>query len=45
MRSGHPSFVDEEPEDQPRKESMQAFVRERFEREIGSHLFLNDFGG
>jgi hypothetical protein len=30
MRSGHPSFVDEAPEDQSRKESMWEFVRERF---------------
>jgi hypothetical protein len=30
MRSGHPSFVDEAPEDQSRKESMWKFVRERF---------------
>jgi hypothetical protein len=30
MRSGHPSFVDEAPEDQSRKESMDKFVRERF---------------
>jgi hypothetical protein len=29
-RSGHPSFVDEAPEDQSRKESMWEFVRERF---------------
>jgi hypothetical protein len=30
MRSGHPSFVDEAPEDQSRKESMWEFARERF---------------
>jgi hypothetical protein len=30
MRSGHPSFVDEAPEDQSRKESMWKFARERF---------------
>jgi hypothetical protein len=30
MRSGHPSFVDEAPEDQSSKESMWEFVRERF---------------
>jgi hypothetical protein len=30
MRSGHPSFVDEAPEDQSRKEFMWEFVRERF---------------
>jgi hypothetical protein len=30
MRSGHPSFVDETPEDQSRKESMWEFARERF---------------
>jgi hypothetical protein len=30
MRSGHPSFVDEAPEDQSRKESMREFARERF---------------
>jgi hypothetical protein len=30
MRSGHPSFVDEAPEDQSRKESMWEFSRERF---------------
>jgi hypothetical protein len=28
MRSGHPSFVDEAPEDQSRKESMWEFARE-----------------
>jgi hypothetical protein len=28
-RSGHPSFVDEAPEDQSRKESMWEFARER----------------
>jgi hypothetical protein len=27
MRSGHPSFVDEAPEDQSRKESMWEFAR------------------
>jgi hypothetical protein len=30
MRSGHPSFVDEAPEDRSRKESMWEFARERF---------------
>jgi hypothetical protein len=30
MRSGHPSFVDEAPEDQSRKESMWEFAREKF---------------
>jgi hypothetical protein len=30
MRSGHPSFIDEAPEDQSRKESMREFTRERF---------------
>jgi hypothetical protein len=30
MRSGHPSFVDEAPEYQSRKESMWEFIRERF---------------
>jgi hypothetical protein len=30
MRSGHPSFVDEAPKDQSRKESMWEFARERF---------------
>jgi hypothetical protein len=30
MRSGHPSSVDEAPEDQSRKESMWEFARERF---------------
>jgi hypothetical protein len=30
MRSGHPSFVDEAPEDQSRKESMWEFTRGRF---------------
>jgi hypothetical protein len=30
MRSGHPSSVDEAPEDQSRQESMWEFVRERF---------------
>ena len=30
MRSGHPSFVDEAPEEQSRKESMWEFARERF---------------
>jgi hypothetical protein len=30
MRGGHPSFVDEAPEDQSRKESMREFARERF---------------
>jgi hypothetical protein len=30
MRSGHPSFVDEAPEDQSRKESMWEFARGRF---------------
>jgi hypothetical protein len=30
MRSGHPSFVDEAPEDRSRKESMWKFARERF---------------
>jgi hypothetical protein len=30
MRSGYPSFVDEAPEDQSRKESMWEFARERF---------------
>jgi hypothetical protein len=30
MRSGHPSFVDEAPEDQSSKESMWEFARERF---------------
>jgi hypothetical protein len=30
MRGGHPSFVDEAPEDQSRKESMWEFARERF---------------
>jgi hypothetical protein len=30
MRSGHPSFIDEAPEDQSRKESMWKFARERF---------------
>ena len=30
MRSGHPSSVDEAPEEQSRKESMWKFVRERF---------------
>ena len=30
MRSGHPSFVDEAPEEQSRKESMWEFTRERF---------------
>jgi hypothetical protein len=30
MRSGHPSFVDEAPEDQSRKEPMWEFARERF---------------
>jgi hypothetical protein len=29
MRSGHPSSVDEAPEDQSRKESMWEFARER----------------
>jgi hypothetical protein len=29
MRSGHPSFVDEAPEYQSRKESMREFARER----------------
>jgi hypothetical protein len=29
MRSGHPSFVDEAPEDQSRKESMWEFARGR----------------
>jgi hypothetical protein len=30
MRSGHPSSVDEAPEEQSRKESMWEFARERF---------------
>jgi hypothetical protein len=30
MRSGHPSLVDEAPEDKSRKESMWEFARERF---------------
>jgi hypothetical protein len=30
VRSGHPSFVDEAPEDQSRKESMWEFARGRF---------------
>jgi hypothetical protein len=30
MRSGHPNFVDEAPEDQSRKESTWKFARERF---------------
>jgi hypothetical protein len=30
MRSGHPSSVDEAPEDQSRKESMWEFARGRF---------------
>jgi hypothetical protein len=30
MKSGHPSFVDEAPEDQSRKEFMWKFVRGRF---------------
>jgi hypothetical protein len=30
MRSGHPSSIDEAPEDQSRKESMWEFARERF---------------
>jgi hypothetical protein len=30
MRSGHPSFVDEAPEDQSKKKSMWEFARERF---------------
>jgi hypothetical protein len=30
MRSGHPSFVDEAPEDQSRKRSMDKFARGRF---------------
>jgi hypothetical protein len=30
MRSDHPSFVDEAPEEQSRKESMWEFARERF---------------
>jgi hypothetical protein len=30
MRSGHPSFVDEAPEDHSRKESMWEFARGRF---------------
>jgi hypothetical protein len=30
MRSGHPSFVDEAPEDQSRKGSMWEFARGRF---------------
>ena len=30
MRSGHPSSVDEAPEEQSRKESMWKFARERF---------------
>jgi hypothetical protein len=30
MRSGHPSFVDQAPEDQSRKESMWEFTRGRF---------------
>jgi hypothetical protein len=30
MRSGHPSFVDEAPEDQSRNESMDKFARGRF---------------
>jgi hypothetical protein len=30
MRSGHPSFVDEAPEDQSRKESRWELIRERF---------------
>jgi hypothetical protein len=29
MRGGYPSFVDEAPEDQSRKESMWEFARER----------------
>jgi hypothetical protein len=34
MRSGHPSFVDEAPEDQSRKESMWEFARERPEDDL-----------
>jgi hypothetical protein len=30
MKSGHPSFVDEAPEDQSSKESMWEFARQRF---------------
>jgi hypothetical protein len=30
MRSGHPSSIDEAPEDQSRKEFMWEFARERF---------------
>jgi hypothetical protein len=30
MRSGHPSFVDEAPEDQSKKESMWKIARGRF---------------
>jgi hypothetical protein len=43
MRSGHPTSVDEAPEDQSRKQSMWEFARERFE--CWHRCFFNKLAG